>query len=272
MTGKNFKETLKKGGRVYGTLIVSTSPKWVEVIDQLDLDFVFIDTEHIPIDRQQLSWMCYGYAGKGMLPLVRIPSPDPYQACMVLDGGAKGIVVPYVETAEEVIQLNGAVKTRPIKGRKLQNLVEGKTNVESKLKEYIQRYNEEHILIVNIESRPAIENIDEILKVPGLDGILIGPHDLTCNLGIPEQYDHAEFLDVVEYIIAKAKQAGVGVGIHAFYEGSIGREIEWAQKGANVILHSGDINRFIQGIRKDINKLKSTLGDTVRQSNSDINI
>ena len=88
MTGKELKETLKKGESAFGTLIVSTSPRWIEIIGQLSLDFVFIDTEHIAIDRHQLSWMCHSYAGKGLAPIVRIPSPDPYQACMVLDGGA----------------------------------------------------------------------------------------------------------------------------------------------------------------------------------------
>ena len=58
MTAKELKESLRIGKRVYGTLIVSTSPKWIDIIDQLNLDFVFIDTEHIAIDRQQLSWMC----------------------------------------------------------------------------------------------------------------------------------------------------------------------------------------------------------------------
>ena len=102
MTGKELKESLRSGKRVYGTLIVSTSPKWVDIIAQLNLDFVFIDTEHIAIDRHQLSWMCHGYMGKGLVPVVRIPSPDPYQACMALDGGAKGLVAPYIESVDEV--------------------------------------------------------------------------------------------------------------------------------------------------------------------------
>jgi 4-hydroxy-2-oxoheptanedioate aldolase len=65
------------------------------------LDFVFIDTEHIPIDRVTLSWMCQAYRLADLAPMVRIPEPDAYQACMALDGGASGIVAPYVETAEQ---------------------------------------------------------------------------------------------------------------------------------------------------------------------------
>lgn len=79
MDGKSLRNKLRNGDKVYGTLIVSTSPKWLDVIDKIGLDFVFIDTEHIPIDRDRLSWMCHGYEGKGIVPIVRIPSPDPYR-------------------------------------------------------------------------------------------------------------------------------------------------------------------------------------------------
>ncbi|MCU0379041.1 MAG: aldolase/citrate lyase family protein [Bacteroidales bacterium] len=256
MTAIEFKKALRAGKPVYGTLIVSTSPKWMDVISQLDLDFVFIDTEHIAIDRHQLSWMCHAYAGKGLVPVVRIPSPDAYQACMALDGGAKGIIVPYVETVDEVIKLSGAIKNRPIKGKKLADHLDGKTSLESELLDYIKKHNEDHIFIVNIESQPAIDNLDEIVRIPGVDAVLIGPHDLSCNLGIPEQYNHPKFKAAVEDIFTRARKAGIGAGMHVFYSDSLKHELEWAEKGANLILHSGDISRFAEIMREDIIMLK----------------
>lgn len=272
MNGNHLRTSLKKGERVYGTLIVSTSPKWIDVVDQLHLDFVFIDTEHIAIDRQLLSWMCHAYRGKGMLPIVRIPSPDPYQACMALDGGARGIVAPYVETVEELQQLRGAVKARPLKGRKLEEYLNGSEELEPELAEYVEEHNKDHVLIINIESRPAIENLDQLLEVEGLDGVLVGPHDLSCNLGIPEQYDHPEFISAVEIIFTKARQANVGAGFHAIYEGSMEKEIDWAQKGGNLILHSADIIRFTKGMSHDIENIRQALGDTVEESSAVVNI
>ncbi|MCD6322590.1 MAG: hypothetical protein J7L77_06140 [Clostridiales bacterium] len=253
-------------------MIVSTSPRWIDIIDQLNLDFVFIDTEHIAINRQQLSWMCHGYMGKGVVPIVRIPAPDPYQACMALDGGAKGIVAPYIETVDEVQQLRGAVKMRPIKGQKLKDYLDGTKDFEPELAKYIEINNENHLLIINIESQPAIENLDEILKVPGLDAVLIGPHDLSCNLGIPEKYQHPKFIAAVETILTKARKANIGAGIHAFFVDSVKREIEWAKMGANLILHSGDINRFTQVMQDDINKLRTALNDGTKKTHSAINI
>ena len=116
MTGLEFNQALREGRRVYGTLLTSTSPRWVPLIAGLPLDFVFIDTEHIPIDRAQLSWMTWAYRYAGLAPMVRIPSPDPFAACQVLDGGACSIVAPYVENAAQVRDLVGAVKHRPLKG------------------------------------------------------------------------------------------------------------------------------------------------------------
>jgi 2-keto-3-deoxy-L-rhamnonate aldolase RhmA len=272
MDGKTLKSKLKNGEKVYGTLIVSTSPKWLDVIDKIGLDFVFIDTEHIPIDRDRLSWMCHGYQGKGLVPIVRIPSPDPYLACMVIDGGARGVVAPYLETAEDVRQLSGAVKIRPIKGKKLQNHLNGTHEFEPALQAYLTNHNEQLICIANIESRSALENLDEILAVPGLDVVLIGPHDLSCNLGIPEQYDHPDFLNAVETIITKARTAGVGAGIHVFFDKAIAQERQWMQMGANFVLHSGDINRFTQAMREDIHTLRSEMGDTIEITTSQVNI
>lgn len=272
MTGKQIKEALRAGEPVFGTMIVSTSPRWLDVIGQLGLDFVFIDTEHIAIDRDQLSWMCHAYAGKEISPIVRIPSPDPYQACMTLDGGAKGIVAPYVETVNQVQHLRGAVKFRPIKGKKLADYLEGQKEMEPELLEYLEKHNENNVLIVNIESQTAIDNLDEIVKVPGLDAVLIGPHDLSCNLGVPEQYDHPRFKSAVEDILTRARNAGIGAGIHVFYHDAVKNHLEWAKKGANLILHSGDINRFAKGMNKDISALRSAIGNEKAESSVSVNI
>src|SRR4051794_34958651 len=98
MTAAELKGRLLAGRTVFGTLIVSTSPKLPENAAKVGFDFVFIDTEHIAIDRDTLSWMCLAYRGLGLPPIVRVPAPDPYLACMALDGGAAGIIAPYVET------------------------------------------------------------------------------------------------------------------------------------------------------------------------------
>jgi len=257
MTPSDLRECLHRGQTVFGTLIVSPSPRWPEVVANCGLDFVFIDTEHIALDRAQLSWMCQTYAALGIPPIVRIPSPDPHAATMVLDGGAAGIIAPYVESVEQVQELRGAVKMRPIKGRKLQAMLAGES-AESELEHYIRERASKRILIVNIESVPAMDALDEILRVPDLDGVLIGPHDLSCRLGVPEQYDHPTFLDACETIFRKARAANVGAGIH--FWGDAAQQTRFLKLGANMLIHSADISLFQKHLQLELAAIKKAVG------------
>ena len=257
MTPAELRKRLHSSEASFGTLIVSPSPRWPEVVKTCGLDFVFIDTEHIALDRLELSWMCQTYAALGLPPLVRIPSPDPYAATMVLDGGAAGVIAPYVESAEQVQALRGAVKLRPIKGRKLQDMLAG-AEVEPDLETYVQDGAKDRLLIVNIESAPAIEALDEILAVPGLDAVLIGPHDLSCNLGVPERYDHPDFLNACETIFRKARAAGLGGGIH--FWGGVEQQALFLKLGANMLIHSGDILLFQKHLKAELKAVKQAAG------------
>ncbi len=259
MNGKELGEALRGGRRIYGTLIVSPSPHWIKELQGIDMDCVFIDTEHIPLGTHELGWMCRAYGALGFAPIVRITRPDPYEASKALDTGAAGVVAPYVETVEEVQALRGAVKLRPIKGRKLQEILSGQSVPQGELADYLQQYNANNALIVNIESVPAVEALDDILAVPGLDAVLIGPHDLSCSLGIPEQYDHPDFDKTVRGIIAKARAANVGVGMHNCP--SIDQEIEWMKAGLNLILRLSDVAFFRKGLSQDLEALRRGVGD-----------
>lgn len=259
MNGIQLRQCLREGRRLYGTMVASTSPRWVPLLAGMPLDFVFIDTEHLPIDRHALSWMCQAYRYAGLAPVVRIASPDPYAACQVLDGGACGLIAPYVERVEEVRALAGAVKRRPIKGAKLAAALEGSTPFEPELERYVNAHNRASSLIINIESIPAISDLDKLLAVEGLDGVLIGPHDLSCSLGQPERYETPEFEAAVVDIFRRARAAGVGAGIHSWM--SVDREEAWCRAGANFIIHSSDIIATRDAISTEITALRTRMGD-----------
>ena len=259
MTPKQLRAAFHSSQRTYGTLIVSDSPRWPAQVVQIGLDFVFIDTEHIAIDRKELSWMCQTYAALGLPPIVRIPSPDPFAATMVLDGGAAGIVAPYVETVEQVRALHGAVKLRPIKGARLDAVLSGKAQFEPTLAEYQRSHAGESILVINIESRPAMENLDALVSIEGVDAVLIGPHDLSSSLGIPERYDAPEFDAAVRTIAHRARARGVGAGIHCWM--GVQHEIAWAQAGFNFFIHSADITAMKEKLTAEVRELRAALGD-----------
>ena len=259
MTSAELKSRLAAGKRVYGTMITSSSPRWPDMVAKLGLDFVCLDTEHTAVDRERLSWMCLGYRGVGLPPIVRIPAPDPYQACMAMDGGAAGIIVPYVETIEQVRELYGAVKLRPLKGRKLAEFVSGKTPLEPEVRGYLEKANAANLLVLNIESIPAMEKLDEILSAGAVDSVLIGPHDLSCSLNIPEQYDHPKFDQACRKIFATARKHGVGAGVHAWM--GLEQTAKWAEAGANFIVHESDMRTFAHHMSTDLPKLRKMLGD-----------
>lgn len=270
MTGIELQSALRGGETVIGTLIVSTSPFWPKIIKDCGLDFVFIDTEHIAIDRERLSWMCRTYSALGLPPLVRITDQDPNQATVALDDGAAGVIVPYVETAEAARAMRGATKLRPLKGQRLDEALSGVPLAPS-LGDYIGTNAGNNILILNTESVPAIEALDEILDSGGADAVLIGPHDLTTSLGIPEQYDHPDFLRAAEAIFKKARDRGVGAGIHAWF--SMEEQARFVEMGANLLIHKADVIFFRQGMMKEMGELRQRLNlKSQNSSESDVTI
>ena len=259
MTGAELKAALHAGRRVYGTCVVSPSPVWPAMIAGTGLDFVFLDTEHIPLGRNELAWMCQTYAAKGLPPIVRIPKPDPYLACMALDAGAAGVVAPYMESVQEVQELRGAVKYRPLKGGRLRDVLEGTETLSPVLEEYLGNYAKDKVMVVNIESTVAITALDALLAVPGIDALLIGPHDLSISLSIPEDYKNPKFTQAVRTIVEKGRAAGVGVGYHFSF--GIAEAIAWAELGANFIVHSSDYFLTRDALRQDLAHFRRALGD-----------
>lgn len=257
MTPATLARRLRAGEPVIGTLIVSPSPRWPDAVRAAGLDFVFIDTEHVALDRETLSWMCHAYAAAGLPPLVRIPSPDPYAATMVLDGGAAGVIAPYVETAAQVQALRGAVKLRPLKGRRVERLLAGEP-AEPELDAYLRAAAARRLLVVNVESVPAIEALDEIVAVPDLDAVLVGPHDLSCSLGIPERYDDPRFLDACGTIFRRARAAGVGAGIHAW--GDVESQTRLLALGGTMLIHSSDILLVQKHLRAEVAAIRRAAG------------
>ena len=250
---------LKEGKRVYGTCFTSTAPSWPASLKKAGLDFAFIDNEHISMNRADLARLCQVIKAYGISPIVRIPSPDPYLASQAIDAGATGVVAPYLESVRQVRDLVGAVKYKPLKGVLLERLLSGEETLNEKMQAYIEKFNEGNMCIANIESVPAINRLDELLSVQGLDAVFIGPHDLSVSLGYPEQYDHPVFEAAVKKIIWATRKKGLSIGIHFSLEPE--RQIKWVKEGANIIIHSFDIALFTQRLIHDMQIIRRGAGD-----------
>lgn len=246
---------LKNGRRVYGTMVTSTSPHAVGVVASLGLDFVFIDTEHISLNRESLSWLCRLFAAQNVLPIVRIPSPDPHVARMALDGGAEGVVAPYVETVDEVKALCGAVKQRPLKGGRLESILAGEQVPEGTAR-YLRDYSRDRLLLINVESRLAMNRLDDLLSVPGLDGVVVGPHDLSVSLDLPEQYRSDAYLQAVKSIARRARSRVAISGVHFMDVGSVDEARSWMGFGFNFLILHADLVYVKRGLHHDLRVLR----------------
>jgi 4-hydroxy-2-oxoheptanedioate aldolase len=267
MTGVEFNTKLRAGEQLLGTLLTAQTPFYSKILGDCGLDFVFIDTEHIAIGRESLSWMCRTYAAMGVPPLVRITEPNPNAVTVALDDGASGVVAPYVEHVTQVQSLVGASKLRPLKGVRVTQLLAKQGALDEPLHGYIKNGTAGNTLIVNIESMPAIANLDAILEVDGLDAILIGPHDLSCSLGVPEQYGDTNFLQTVETILTKARDAGIGAGIH--FWGTMEEQMRFIEMGANLFIHKADAIFLKENLVTDLSEIRRRLGISKDPGNSD---
>jgi len=153
-----------------------------------------------------------------------------------------------------------------LKGELLNQALDEPEKVEDKLGQYLAKWNEGNVCIANIESVPAVGRLEELLSVPGLDAVFIGPHDLSISLGIPEQYDHPVFEDAVRKIIRTARKNDLAVGIH--FSESPERQIRWMKEGINLIIHSSDLALFSQRLQQDMNILRSSAGEPARNSDA----
>lgn len=260
MQGEQIREKLKNGDRIYGTHIVSFgNPITTKLAAELEFDFIFICTEHMPVDRSEVSLMCQYWAMQGISPIARIPYPSARLASMFIDGGAQGIVAPYVETVEEVKELVGAVRYRPIKGEFLNGILKGTRKPKDKLVEFFKRFNKDLYLIIGIESVAAINRLEELISIEGVDGVFLGPHDITCSMEIPEEYENPEFVKTIVDVIKRCQKAGKGVGIHM--DLALPRAKPFLDAGMNFMLHLADIIKMRQAMSSDLKKLRNGYGD-----------
>jgi 4-hydroxy-2-oxoheptanedioate aldolase len=266
MTGSKIRERLRDGECVYGTHIVSLmNPVAAAMTAGLPMDFAFICTEHMPIDRTEVSMMCQYYTARGISPVVRVPSSDvtsPASISMMIDGGAQGIVVPYVETVEEVRRAVAATKYRPIKGELMRQVIAGKTRLPDKTVRFLEQFNAENYLIIGIESMAAIDNLELLVSIAGVDGVFLGPHDITVSMGIPEEYENPLFIDTVEDVIKRCRACSVGVGLHTalfrLKDETLRRLIG---AGLNWLINGADVTIMRDAMSAQLNRLRQLAGD-----------
>ena len=254
MNGAELKATLKDGGRVFGTMLsLSRNPRWLPVLDGVGLDYAVIDTEHGARSRGELGDFLTMMNTTGVVPIVRIPIPDSHYVTMAMDAGAQGVLAPYCETVDQVKEVIGAAKWRPLKGDAVRRVVETGEHVSEATKAFLEERNKNSIAIIGIESVDAVKNLEAILDVPGIDGIFVGPNDMSISLGIPDQYDEKIYQDTVKKVIDLSEAKGIATLVH---QQTPDLSEYWISQGARFILHGTDRRALTEGFKADFGQLR----------------
>jgi 2-dehydro-3-deoxyglucarate aldolase/4-hydroxy-2-oxoheptanedioate aldolase len=247
-----FREKLRRGHLCLGTVISFTDPTVTEALCPL-LDFVWIDMEHSVLSLEAVQGHVMATKGSEMAPLVRVPWNDPVLIKPVLDLGAAGVIVPMVRTAEDVHRAVAACLYPP---EGIRGFGPRRPSQYGRLggPEFCREANARILPIAQVEHFEAIENLDEILAVPGLASIALGPNDLASSMGFIGQPRHPDVLRALDSVIARCRQAAVPVGI------SVGEDpeilVDWVARGVHWLAMGGDNSLLLRAANQAVSRVR----------------
>jgi 4-hydroxy-2-oxoheptanedioate aldolase len=243
---------LQAGEPSVGTWLSLPSPEAAEFLGRLPFDWLTVDAEHNAVDIRTLAQMFSAISAAGTAPMVRIPWNTPETFKRVLDAGAWGIVVPMVNSREEAEQAVEATRYYP-QGRRSVGGGRHALSFGTDSKTYYDHANENILLVLQIEHIEGVENIDEIMSVPGFDACFIGPNDLAASmglgLGVPLESDIPELVDAIRTIRESAVAHGIAPGIHTSGPEGIRQRID---EGFQYLAMASEIRFMLSGLTSAI--------------------
>ncbi len=256
MNHNALKETFRQGRSAIGTFVKFSDPAAVEILALAGFDFFVLDTEHVAMDRQELVHILRAAEAFGITPIVRVRENNQVEILQNLDLGYLGVQVPNVDTPEDAKRLVESVKYIPAGNRGLSPSVRACRYGTLPVAEYIERANTETLVVSHCETVECVKNLDEILKIDGIDVIFIGPMDLSQSMGIPGQTADPRLKAMIGEISEKVLRSGKTLGTTA---GSPEAARELMQKGVSYILLSSDQGMMMNWARTAIRAIRETV-------------
>lgn len=238
-----------------GTMIVEwRSPAVMQVLANAGLDVAIIDNEHGPFGIETIAELCRAGVQSGVTPIVRPPELTYAHITQPLDAGAQGIMLPRVRGAAEVRTCLEWMKYPP-DGRRGAVLARGHTLFRGgELTAALAAGNRESYLIVQIETREAVEDLDAILDVAGVDAALIGPTDLSLALGVAGQMQHPRLVEAIERTIAACRRHGVTPAIH---HNDPAEAAAWTGRGMRLVSVGSEVGHLMGGVRGAVERVRA---------------
>jgi 2-keto-3-deoxy-L-rhamnonate aldolase RhmA len=253
-----FKDRLKRGQLLVGTMVSEVrNPNLAYLLAVAGFDFFIIDNEHGAYSPETISNMIAASRGAGIAAIVRIPEIQRANILKPLDSGATGLLVPVVETAEQVKEVIRHAKYPPVgrRGAALRRAHSLYRRIEAG--PYLQQANEDTVIAIQIENPGALENMEKIASVKGVDALFVGPFDLSVNMGLPGQISHPSLQEAIERVVEVGRKHKLATGIQLFDATSFK---PWIERGMRFISYSGDIPLLADAAAQGIAELKSMAG------------
>jgi 4-hydroxy-2-oxoheptanedioate aldolase len=246
-TGADFKKQLREGQPKIGLFLNSHSPTVAEQLAHSGYDWLLVDTQHGPMGYERLSAMLAGISNGGAKSLVRVGGyNDRAGIQQSLDMGADGVLVPYINTAEEARQAVSCTKY-PTAGTRSVYFPQRSMN-KGGLLGYAGGWNDNAIVALQVETADCIKNITEIAAVPGVDILFLGQNDLCMSMGLyekykfPDMYTSPELNDATQKLVSEARKNNVILGLFLFGTARVG---EFLDKGFTFISLGNDLHHVL---------------------------
>jgi 2-keto-3-deoxy-L-rhamnonate aldolase RhmA len=255
LKSSRVKRILKEGGTCFGTMLrILKAPHAVAMCASQNWDYIILDTEHNDYNLETLSNCCLAARYEEMALYVRIPDKLYHLMAQVLDIGAEGLILPQVRTEEEVKRIINATKYAPMgkRGVSIPETITLFRNYEQG--EYTEWANREMMNIVQIESEEGVNNAEKIISAKGVDAIMIGPADMSQDMGIPGQIDHPRMQEAFREIIKQCNKYGVAPGVHL---ANMEYVEKWVKEGMRFVTYSYDSKFYKDASQEALNKLRS---------------
>jgi 4-hydroxy-2-oxoheptanedioate aldolase len=247
-----FKAKLKAGKPVYGPFIETIDPAFIEVSGYSGFDFVIIDMEHGPAGLSQVQNLISAAVLTNVIPIVRTSNATDTAIHQPLDLGALGVQIPQVSTSQMVKDCVKSARFFPEGERGLCRFVRAAEYSALPRDEYFKKANE-GLVIIQLEGKEVLDDLDNILKVEGVDIFFIGPYDLSQSLGVPGQVTHPKVIETINGIVKRALSLGVVVGSFA---DTLQAAAMWKKAGIQYISYSHDVGIYTDAcsrLLKDLN-------------------
>lgn len=252
----NVREKLALGQKVVGTFFEIGSMTAVECLALTGLDYFIIDCEHGPFDVERALEFVRTAELKNITPFVRVSDISRPAILKMLDIGAQGLIIPCVDNVEQVKKIVEYGKYPPVgrRGFFFTRVAEyGNSADAASIENYLQKCNDTVMLIPQCETVGCLENIEEITTIEGVDGIFVGPYDLTIAMDIPGQFSNPAFLQALDRVNKACKTAGIPLLI---YTGNTAAASKYFEQGIDGVAYGTDLAVYIEGFRNILKEIK----------------